>query len=136
MFVCPVHMNPNVRAPVEGILSSVPGVHLVPPVPYDTFVWLMNASYFIMTDSGGIQEEAPSLGKPVLIMREKTERREAELAGVARLVGTRQSDIVTAAQTLLDDPKAYRQMVPRANPFGDGHAAERIVETLERELRM
>jgi len=129
-IIYPVHLNPNVRATVETILRGVPRVHLVEPLDYVTFVHLMSRAHVILTDSGGIQEEAPSLGKPVLVMRESTERPEAIEAGMAKLVGTDPQRIVTEVLRLLNDPGASSSLVLRQNPFGDGHAAERIVAIL------
>ncbi|MCC7047927.1 MAG: UDP-N-acetylglucosamine 2-epimerase (non-hydrolyzing) [Alphaproteobacteria bacterium] len=129
----PVHLNPNVREPVQRILDGHPRIHLIEPQGYLPFVYLMNASYLILTDSGGVQEEAPSLGKPVLVMRETTERPEAVEAGTVRLVGTDSERIVAEATRLLDDPAAYAAMSRAHNPYGDGRAAERIVRELVRE---
>lgn len=123
----PVHLNPNVKGPVEEMLGGHPGVHLVSPKDYPTFVYLMNRSYLILTDSGGIQEEAPSLGKPVLVMRDTTERPEAVEAGTVRLVGTDEALIVSEAARLLDDDTWYARMSEAHNPYGDGYAANRIV---------
>jgi len=128
--VYPVHLNPRVREPVRRVLSGLENVHLIEPLDYETFVYLMNRAYLILTDSGGIQEEAPSLGKPVLVMREVTERPEAIEAGTARLVGTDSEAIWEATQTLLDDRAEYERMAHIANPFGDGKAAERITRIL------
>ncbi len=132
--VYPVHLNPNVREPVNRILGNHPRVHLIDPQDYLPFVFLMNASYIIVTDSGGVQEEAPSLGKPVLVMRDTTERPEAVNAGTVRLVGTDAERIVAEAERLLDDPSAYAVMSRAHNPYGDGHASERIVRELSREI--
>jgi len=132
-IVYPVHLNPNVREPVYRIIGGMDRVHLIEPVEYEPFVYLMNQSYFILTDSGGIQEEGPSLGKPVLVMREVTERPEAVEAGTARLVGSKKKEIVEGAQRLLDDPQEYQKMASKTNPYGDGRASERIV-TILREL--
>lgn len=126
----PVHLNPNVQGPVMRILGQRPRVHLIDPVDYLAFVYLMDRAYLIITDSGGIQEEAPSLGKPVLVMRETTERPEAVEAGTVRLVGTDEDLIVREAERLLDDGEAYAAMARAHNPYGDGLAAERIVATL------
>ena len=128
--VYPVHLNPNVRACVMKELSEHERVVLVDPLDYVSFVHLMNGSYLILTDSGGIQEEAPSLGKPVLVMRDVTERPEAIEAGVAKLVGTDADRIATEAVRLIRDEEAYNKMAKAQNPFGDGHAAPRIVEIL------
>jgi len=133
-IVYPVHMNSNVRKPVYRILKDVRNVHLIKPLNYEQFVFLMNRAHLILTDSGGIQEEAPSLGKPVLVMREKTERPEAIEAGTAKLVGTDSEEIFTETQELLDNQGVYEKMAHAANPFGDGKAAERIARVLLREL--
>jgi UDP-N-acetylglucosamine 2-epimerase (non-hydrolysing) len=127
----PVHMNPNVAEPVRRLLGDTPNVFLIDPVEYLAFVYLMKRSHIILTDSGGIQEEAPSLGKPVLVMRENTERPEAVAAGVVRLVGTREDAIVDAVAELLGDKRAYQAMAGGSNPYGDGLAAERIVHAIE-----
>jgi UDP-N-acetylglucosamine 2-epimerase (non-hydrolysing) len=129
-IVYPVHLNPNVREPVFGILGGLSNVHLVEPVDYLSFVWLMTRSHVIVSDSGGVQEEAPSLGKPVLVMRDVTERQEAVDAGVVRLVGTNVDTIVSEASRLLDDAAEYAKMARAVNPFGDGRAAERIARIL------
>lgn len=129
-IVYPVHLNPNVREPVNRMLSGVPNIHLLEPAGYDEFIYLMDRAYLILTDSGGIQEEAPSFGKPVLIMRETTERREAIDAGVAKLVTTDYERIVAETNALLTQPQAYAAMVRVSNPFGDGTAARRIAENV------
>jgi UDP-N-acetylglucosamine 2-epimerase len=129
-FVYPVHLNPNVRKPVGEILSGVPNVHLITPLDYLALVHLMGRSELILTDSGGIQEEAPGLGVPVLVMRETTERPEGVEAGVARLVGTQRARIVAEAERLLGDPAARAAMITRTNPYGDGQAAARIASIL------
>ncbi len=128
--VLPVHPNPRVAGTVHRRLGDAPGVVLIDPLPYTEFVWLMNRSRIVLTDSGGIQEEAPSLGKPVFVMREDTERPEAIEAGTAELVGTDIDRIVSSVVHLLDDPVAYRAVSERHNPYGDGHAAERIIDYL------
>src|SRR6266550_5905921 len=128
--VYPVHLNPNVQDPVRARLSDNERITLLPPLDYMSLIQLMRASTLILTDSGGIQEEAPSLGRPVLVLREATERPEAVEAGCARLIGTNESRIVREARRLLEDAAAYRRMAHVANPFGDGHASERIVDTL------
>jgi UDP-N-acetylglucosamine 2-epimerase (non-hydrolysing) len=133
-LVYPVHLNPNVRAPVEKILRGVENIYLLEPLDYAQFVWLMGRSYLVLTDSGGIQEEAPSLGKPVLVMRQKTERPEGIQAGVARLVGTSEQTIYTETQQLLDDSPIYAQMRHAINPYGDGQASGRIVEILKKSF--
>lgn len=129
-FVYPVHLNPNVRRPVNQILSGLENLHLIEPLPYVDLVHLMKCSTLILTDSGGIQEEAPSLGVPVLVMRDTTERPEGIKAGVAKLVGTQRQRIVAEASTLLQDPSAHDAMATRVNPYGDGQAAQRIVSAL------
>jgi len=135
-IVYPVHLNPNVQEPVRRILGNVRrhNVHLIEPIDYLPFIHLMNLSYLIITDSGGVQEEAPSLGKPVLVMRETTERPEAVKAGTVKLVGTNLELIVGEASRLLDDAGAYRAMAMAHNPYGDGKAAQRIVQRLEQML--
>ncbi len=134
-LVYPVHLNPNVQAPVKAILSGVPNIHLLPPQNYQPFVYLMLRAYLIITDSGGIQEEAPALGKPVLVTRDITERPEAVVAGTAKLVGTDAETIVRKALWLLDDPVEYNRMARAHNPYGDGRAAARIVDTLKFAFR-
>ncbi|NQV55803.1 MAG: UDP-N-acetylglucosamine 2-epimerase (non-hydrolyzing) [Rhodospirillales bacterium] len=129
-IVYPVHLNPNVQEPVNRILAGEKRIHLVAPLDYLPFVFLMSRSHFIITDSGGIQEEAPSLRKPVLVMRDTTERGEAVAAGTVRLVGTSVDAITGAAHELLDDQQAYNLMAETVNPYGDGHAAERVVRGL------
>lgn len=133
-IVYPVHLNPNVRAPVYEILGGVQNIHLIPPLEYAPFVWLMTHCYLILTDSGGIQEEAPSLGKPVLVMRKVTERPEAVKAGTARVIGTDDKKIFKETQRLLNDKTAYLQMSQAVNPYGDGRAAERIVAILRKRF--
>ena len=134
-IVYPVHLNPNVLGPVHRLLGGRPGIHLVEPLDYLPFVFLMNRAYFIITDSGGIQEEAPSLGKPVLVTRAVTERPEAIEAGTVKLVGTDTETIVGAGETLLDDKAAYRSMSRAHNPYGDGKASARIVKEIVREAK-
>tara|TARA_Y100000588_G_scaffold625_1_gene811 strand:- start:281 stop:1405 length:1125 start_codon:yes stop_codon:yes gene_type:complete len=126
----PVHLNPNVQEPVKRILSGVDNVHLIEPQQYLPFVYLMNQAHIILTDSGGIQEEAPSLGKPVLVMRDTTERPEAVDAGTVKLVGTDVGKITNALNELLDDEVAYKVMSRAHNPYGDGKACERICDFL------
>jgi UDP-N-acetylglucosamine 2-epimerase (non-hydrolysing) len=133
-FVYPVHLNPNVRKPVGEILGEVPNVTLIEPVDYFSLVQLMKRAKLILTDSGGIQEEAPSLGVPVLVMRDTTERPEGIEAGVVRLVGTHRERIVAEATRLLTDPEAHAAMATPANPYGDGQAARRIVRILRERL--
>ena len=130
----PVHLNPNVQEPVFRILGGLRNVHLIDPQDYLPFIYLMKRSYFVITDSGGIQEEAPSLGKPVLVMRENTERPEAVLSGTVKLVGTGRIKLVEAASELLDNSALYRQMSASTNPYGDGCAADRIVKILQSHL--
>lgn len=130
LVVYPVHLNPNVQAPVREILDGVPNVRLLAPLDYVSFVACMQRAYILLTDSGGIQEEGPTLGKPVLVMREVSERPEAIAAGTACLTGTDPEEIIRAVSSLLDDPARYKQMTSRPNPYGDGHAAERIVQFL------
>ena len=127
-FVYPVHLNPNIQEPVHEILDGLPNVHLIAPAEYPEFVWLMDQATLILSDSGGVQEEAPSLGKPVLVMRESTERPEAINAGATRLVGTNPDVLVRETARLLTDKDAYAEMQIDRNPYGDGRAAERIVE--------
>jgi UDP-N-acetylglucosamine 2-epimerase (non-hydrolysing) len=128
--VYPVHLNPNVQEPVNRILGGVERVHLIAPMAYASFVWLMDKSYLILTDSGGIQEEAPSLGKPVLVMREVTERPEGIEAGCVKLVGVDRKSIAGNVTNLLTDKDMYDRMAQVKNPYGDGRAAERIVKVL------
>jgi UDP-N-acetylglucosamine 2-epimerase (non-hydrolysing) len=129
-IVYPVHLNPNVREPVHRHLSGLSNVHLIEPQEYLPFVYLMRRSYLILTDSGGVQEEAPSLGKPVLVMRDTTERPEAVEAGTVRLVGTNDDVIVGELTSLLDDSALYARMSEAHNPYGDGNASLRIVEAI------
>lgn len=127
-IVYPVHLNPNVQKPVYEILAGVENIKLIPPLSYPSFVWLMEKSYLIITDSGGVQEEAPSLGKPVLVMRDTTERPEAVSAGTVLLVGTDKTKIMNEAQNLLDNHVNYKSMSGLHNPYGDGNACNRIVQ--------
>jgi len=129
-IVYPVHLNPNVQEPVNRLLGAHPNVHLIEPQDYLPFVYLMNRSHIILTDSGGIQEEAPSLGKPVLVMRNTTERPEAVDAGTVKLVGTDADVITSALNELLNDEAAYKEMSFAHNPYGDGKACQRIIEAL------
>jgi len=129
-IVYPVHLNPNVQDVVKETLSGLPNVHLIAPLDYLDFVWFMRRAYLILTDSGGVQEEAPYLGKPVLVMRDVTERPEAVAAGTVRLVGTSHSRIVQEARRLLDDAGVHAEFSRRGNPYGDGHACQRIVDAL------
>lgn len=131
-IVYPVHLNPNVSEPVQRMLSGQPNVFLIPPIDYLSFVYLMQRSYFLLTDSGGVQEEAPSLGKPVLLMRDTTERPEAVAANTVKLVGTDAMQIVQESRKLLDDSAAYEMMARSHNPYGDGQACQRISKELHR----
>jgi len=134
--VYPVHLNPQVQEPVRRLLGGIGNVHLIAPLDYLPFVYLMDKSTLILTDSGGIQEEAPSLGKPVLVMRDTTERPEAVQAGTVRLVGTDADEIATQASLLLNDAEAYQAMAFAHNPYGDGHACERIAQALLGDRRL
>jgi UDP-N-acetylglucosamine 2-epimerase (non-hydrolysing) len=134
-FIYPVHLNPNVREPVFRILQGRQNLHLIEPLSYEPFVWAMDRAHFLLSDSGGVQEEAPHLGKPVLVMRDTTERPEAIAAGTSKLVGTDRDVIVREATRLLQDETAYRAMSQARNPFGDGHASEKIADALARELK-
>ena len=127
-FIYPVHLNPNVREPVNKILSDLENVHLIEPLQYEDFVLAMKNSYMVLTDSGGIQEEAPGLGKPVLVMRDTTERPEAVDAGTVQLVGANQDNIIKGVQNLIDDQTLYQQMSKAHNPYGKGKAVEEIIE--------
>ncbi len=129
-IIYPVHLNPNVQEPVNRLLGSNPNIHLIEPQDYLPFVFLMDKAYLMLTDSGGIQEEAPSLGKPVLVMRDTTERPEAVNAGTVKLVGTDRHMIVTETERLLNDSNEYQRMSLAHNPYGDGNAASRIVNFL------
>ncbi|MCC6926801.1 UDP-N-acetylglucosamine 2-epimerase (non-hydrolyzing) [Novosphingobium sp.] len=132
--IFPVHLNPNVRAVMNAALAGLDNVALIEPLDYPHFARLLSLAEIMLTDSGGVQEEAPALGKPVLVMRETTERPEGVTAGTARLVGTETSVIVTELFKLLDDKAAYEQMARAHNPFGDGHSAQRIVELIGNEI--
>ena len=129
-IVYPVHLNPNVLGPVNEHLGDLPNVHLIQPLDYLAFVRLMQRSHVILTDSGGVQEEAPSLGKPVLVMRDVTERPEAVAAGTVRLVGTQPDSIISGVNALFDDDLLWRRASQAANPYGDGKASSRIVDAL------
>lgn len=130
-IVYPVHLNPNVRKPVNELLSGIHNIHLIEPLQYEAFVYVMSRSKLIITDSGGVQEEAPSLGKPVLVMRDTTERPEAVIAGTVKLVGTNKERIVKETLNLLTQQVAYDAMAKAHNPYGDGNASERIVEFIK-----
>jgi UDP-N-acetylglucosamine 2-epimerase (non-hydrolysing) len=129
-IVYPVHLNPNVRKPVYNLLAGLPNIFLIDPLDYPYMIWLMNKTYFVLTDSGGIQEEAPALGKPVLVMRDVTERQEGISAGTALLVGTKKETIVHRMEQLLDDKTLYNKMNKAINPYGDGTASKKIVSIL------
>jgi len=131
-IIYPVHLNPNVLRPVNELLGNVSNIHLVRPLSYPSFVWLMNKSYLIITDSGGVQEEAPSLGKPVLVMRDTTERPEAVEAGTVILVGTNTDKIIKETQELIDNPDKYKSMSSLHNPYGDGKACQRIIDFISK----
>lgn len=132
-IVYPVHLNPNVQGPVNKLLANESNIKLIQPLNYEAFIWMMNKSYLIITDSGGVQEEAPSLGKPVLVMRDITERPEAVEAGTVILVGTNKETIFEEASKLLLDSAYYFQMSGKHNPYGDGQASQRIIATLKEE---
>ncbi len=129
-IVYPVHLNPNVQKPVKTFLSNISNIYLINPLKYEEFIYLMSNCHFIITDSGGVQEEAPSLGKPILVMRETTERPEAIEAGTVKLVGTCKDSIVREAQELIDNKDKYEKMSKACNPYGDGRACEKIIEIL------
>ena len=133
-FVYPMHLNPNVRKPIHDTFGQMQltNVFFIEPLEYFSFIYLMEKSTLVLTDSGGVQEEAPSLGKPVLVMRDTTERPEAVEAGTVRLVGTEYDKIVYEVSTLLDDPAYYGQMSKALNPYGDGNACDRIINVLRR----
>jgi len=135
-FVYPVHLNPNVKNHVNRLLGDLPNVALIPPQGYTQFVALMSRCRLVLTDSGGVQEEAPSLGKPVLVMRDTTERPEGVTAGTARLTGPRAANIIAETTRLLTEPRAYAEMASAQNPYGDGHAADRIVNRIRQEFAM
>ena len=135
-FVYPVHLNPNVRQPAHKLLkqTELKNVHLIEPLPYSQFIAMMNRSCIILTDSGGVQEEAPSLGKPVLVIRENTERPEAVKAGTVKLIGTNKEDIISSVSLLLEDDNVFKKMSHALNPYGDGKACERIIRFLDKKL--
>ena len=130
-FVYPMHMNPNIQKPVRNLLEGLPNIHLIEPLDYEPFVYLLKHSYIVLTDSGGIQEEAPSLGKPVLVMRNVTERPEAVAAGTVELVGTNKSRIVDSVVRLVENAAHYAEMSRSHNPYGDGKACDRILNALQ-----
>lgn len=131
-FIYPVHLNPNVLDPVSRLLSGLNNVHLIQPLDYASFIYMMQHCYLVLTDSGGIQEEAPCLGKPVLVMRDTTERPEAVETGIVKLIGTDVSLIIQEVQSLLDDKLIYKQMRQAQNPYGNGTASQRIVDYIKR----
>ena len=131
-FVYPVHLNPNVKKPVNEILKEINNIHLIKPLEYELFIYLLKHSYIVLTDSGGIQEEAPSIGKPVLLMRETTERPEAVEAGTVEIVGSNKKKIVKGVSRLLNNKKHYQKMSRAHNPYGDGLACKRIVDVLQK----
>jgi UDP-N-acetylglucosamine 2-epimerase (non-hydrolysing) len=133
-FIYPVHLNPNVSDPVNEMLGNIKNVYLIAPASYEVFIFLMQNSYFIITDSGGIQEEAPSLGKPVLVLRQSTERPEGIEAGTAVLVGSDTNSIVTMSQSYIDDKDLYIKTSLLHNPYGDGAASQNIIDVIEKEL--
>lgn len=132
-IIYPVHLNPNIKEPAYRILNEQENIYLIEPQNYLAFVYLMDRAHLILTDSGGVQEEAPSLGKPILVARENTERSEAIQAGTARLVGTNKQNIVNGVKELLEQPRVYRQMAQAKNPYGDGRSAYRILEIIKSE---
>lgn len=129
-IIYPVHLNPKVYEPVRSFLSGRTNIYLTEPLAYEEFLYILSSCYFVLTDSGGVQEEAPSFGKPVLVMRDTTERIEGVDAGIARLCGTRKDTIIEAAAALLDSPSLYQSMIPVRNPYGDGKASQRILRSL------
>ena len=131
-FVYPVHLNPNVSKIVNKLLKGIKNIHLIKPLEYESFIYLLKHSYLVLTDSGGIQEEAPSLGKPVLVMRETTERPEAIEAGTVEIVGSNKKKIVKRVSRLLNNKKHYQKMSRAHNPYGDGLACKRIVDVLQK----
>jgi UDP-N-acetylglucosamine 2-epimerase (non-hydrolysing) len=131
-IIYPVHLNPNVQQPVKELLSDIDNIYLINPLQYEEFIYLMDKSYMIITDSGGIQEEAPSLGKPVLVMRDTTERPEAVEAGTVKLVGTNTNKIIQETQKLLDDKEFYDKIAHAHNPYGDGKACQKIVDFFDK----
>jgi UDP-N-acetylglucosamine 2-epimerase (non-hydrolysing) len=131
-LIYPVHLNPNVQLPVHKILDGITNVYLIQPLEYLLFIYLLENSYLVLTDSGGIQEEAPSLGKPVLVMRDTTERPEAVEAGTVKLVGTNRHEIVVEVTRLIGDDDYYKKMANAVNPYGDGKASNRIVMRIKR----
>ena len=133
-FIYPVHLNPNVQNPVNSILSEFNNIHLIKPLDYEPFIYLLTRCYLVLTDSGGIQEEAPSIGKPVLVMRDVTERPEAVKAGTVKLVGADKTNIVIEVSQMIENAERYISMSQSHNPYGDGKASERIIAHIKREL--
>jgi len=133
-LVYPVHLNPNVQIPVNEILADIPRVHLIEPLSYPEFIWLLRQSYLVLTDSGGVQEEAPSLGKPVLVTRDVTERMEGVRAGTALIVGTQRENIVAEVRRLLTEEQHYQQMSEAHNPYGDGKTSARILQIIRQHF--
>jgi UDP-N-acetylglucosamine 2-epimerase (non-hydrolysing) len=133
-IIYPVHLNPNVQKPVFELLSKIENVYLIEPLTYEEFIYLMDKSYFIITDSGGVQEEAPSLGKPVLVMRDTTERPEALKAGTVKLVGTDKQMIIEESQKLIENISEYEKMSKAHNPYGDGKASQKIIDFLKLKI--
>jgi UDP-N-acetylglucosamine 2-epimerase (non-hydrolysing) len=129
-FVYPVHLNPSIQKPVHDLLKGYSNIHLIEPLAYPEFVYLMRHSHIVLTDSGGIQEEAPSLGKPVLVMRDVSERPEAITFGTVKLVGAKSEAIIRGVKELLDSELAYQKMAQQTNPYGDGNACKRIIDAL------
>jgi DNA-binding MarR family transcriptional regulator len=134
-IIYPVHLNPNVKIPATQILSGIPNIHLVDPLDYFDFVTVMKHAYLILTDSGGVQEEAPSLGIPVLVLRNETERPEAVFAGTVRLVGTKSDTIISESRKILDSQEEHQKLAMAQNPYGDGNAAERITNHILKYFR-
>jgi UDP-N-acetylglucosamine 2-epimerase (non-hydrolysing) len=126
-IVYPVHLNPNVKKTVFSILKNVKNIYLIDPLDYESFIWLLSKSYLIITDSGGIQEEAPSFGKPVLVIRKKTERNESLNLKFSKLIGTGKKEIVKNVNEIINNEDLYREMIPKINPYGDGKASEKII---------
>ena len=135
-IVYPVHLNPNVRGPVYEILSDIPNILLIEPLDYPSFIWMMKKSYFIITDSGGVQEEAPTLEKPVLVIRKQTERPESLELGISKLIGTDEKEIEKNISGLVESKDLYESMIPAKNPYGDGKASEKIVKILYDKLKI
>ncbi|RPI77991.1 MAG: UDP-N-acetylglucosamine 2-epimerase (non-hydrolyzing), partial [Desulfobacteraceae bacterium] len=134
LFIYPVHLNPNVQKPVHSLLGGIDNLYLIKPLDYFSFIYLLDKAYLILTDSGGIQEEASSLGKPVLVLRDKTERPEGVQAGVLKMIGTEEKGIMLETATILDNPVQYGKMSIQEHPYGDGKAAERIAEIIVSEI--